>query len=348
MAKIIGNPTTTPMAISDWNQNIPTKAAHIKNKPTKLSEFINDIDSIPSIVYTELDNFTDGVCKVTPKSPDEPLYFDDIRGEFTEEDNIYVESETFALCIANAKYFDESEQYRSVAQILILPGKGIYNRYKSKDYISGEWIENGWSNWEPFMADVARRAMFDDTGVRFSSKYATKEELADSKKWKTLLDVTLTEEQAGVNEIMLAIEDVESFINARQIRIAVSFPVAEAKAANAFWTAMRIRDINNKSYNQTLLSGYNVAGSANATYYTTCAIDMFDYAYSTALDKGFHSLIQLPNPYFTVSANSVGNAREATGGFNSNTVKMYQPYLNINVGTVTLEAGTHIFMEVCD
>ena len=162
MAKIIGNPTVTPMAI-----------------PEKLSEFVNDIDSLPSVVYTELDNFTDGVCKVIPKSPDEPLYFSDIRGGFTEEDNIYVESETFALCIANAKYFDESEQYRLVAQILILPGQGIYNRYKSKDYISGEWIENGWSNWEPFMADVARKAIFDDTGIRFSSKYATKEELGN-------------------------------------------------------------------------------------------------------------------------------------------------------------------------
>ena len=195
----------------------------------------------------------------------------------------------------------------------------------------------------PVQNKVAKKYVDD-----LSDTYATKEELADSKKWKTLLDVTLTEEQAGVNEIMLAIEDVESFINARQIRIAMSFPVAEAKAANAFWTDMRIRDINNKSYNQTFLAGYNVAGSANATYYTTCAIDMFDYAYSTTYDKGFHSLIQLPNPYFTVSANSVGNAREATGGFNSNAVKKYPPYLNINVGTVTLEAGTHIFMEVCD
>ena len=35
MAKIIGNTTTTPMAIPDWNQSDPTKADYIKNKPEK-------------------------------------------------------------------------------------------------------------------------------------------------------------------------------------------------------------------------------------------------------------------------------------------------------------------------
>lgn len=33
MPKIIGNPTVTPMAVPDWNQNNPLKADYIKNKP---------------------------------------------------------------------------------------------------------------------------------------------------------------------------------------------------------------------------------------------------------------------------------------------------------------------------
>ena len=33
MSKIIGNPTVTPMAVPDWNQNDSTKADYIKNKP---------------------------------------------------------------------------------------------------------------------------------------------------------------------------------------------------------------------------------------------------------------------------------------------------------------------------
>lgn len=38
MAKIIGNPTVTPMAVPDWNQNDATKADFIKNKPVILTE----------------------------------------------------------------------------------------------------------------------------------------------------------------------------------------------------------------------------------------------------------------------------------------------------------------------
>ena len=38
MAKIIGNTTTTPMAIPDWNQTDETKVNFIKNKPTILTE----------------------------------------------------------------------------------------------------------------------------------------------------------------------------------------------------------------------------------------------------------------------------------------------------------------------
>lgn len=348
MAKIIGNPTTTPMAISDWNQNIPTKASHIKNKPTKLSEFINDIDSIPSIVYTELDNFTDGVCKVTSKSPDEPLCFDDVSGEIIGQGSVYVESETFALCIANAKYFDESEQYRSIVQILILPGKGIYNRYKSKDYISGEWIENEWSKWQPFRVSEATKAIFDDTGARFSSKYATKEEVP---KWKTLLDVTLIEEQSGVSELLLAIEDVESFVNARQIRIAMSFPVAEAKSANTFSTTIRISNKDKKRYNQTVLSGQNSNGSANSIFFTTAQIDMFNFVYNSNFTKSYHSLMQLPTPHYNASANTVKAPMECNGGFYIPNLINYPPYLNIFFGGTTppvFEAGTHIFMEVCE
>ena len=38
MAKIIGNTTTTPVAVPDWNQADETKANYIKNKPSILTE----------------------------------------------------------------------------------------------------------------------------------------------------------------------------------------------------------------------------------------------------------------------------------------------------------------------
>ena len=78
------------------------------------------------------------------------------------------------------------------------------------------------------------------------------------------------------------------------------------------------------------------------------AQEMFDFAYDDTYKKGFQSIFQLPNPYFTVSANSVSNASVSTGGFNPDAVRYYPPYLEIKTGAVTMEAGTHIFMEVCN
>ena len=45
MYEIIGNTTSTPMKVSDWNQTDETKSDYIKNKPTiptKISELEND------------------------------------------------------------------------------------------------------------------------------------------------------------------------------------------------------------------------------------------------------------------------------------------------------------------
>lgn len=351
MAKIIGNPTTTPIAPSDWNQNNPIKANNIKNKPTKLSQFINDIDSLPSVVYTEIDNFTDGICKVTPKSSH---YFLDFRlssegdwYEFVETDTDHsVNSEFFALCLASDEedVLADTIEYTQ-RQTLIFGDGGIYTRSKWWDT---ESVDGEWSKWKPRAVEIANRANRDYNGRKIHDTYATKEELADSKKWKTLLDVTLTEEQAGVSELLLAIEDVNAFVDARYIRIAMSIPIAEAKSANAFYSSMRIRDKNNGAYNQTFMQGYNKAGSANAIYYTTTQVEMFDFAYDNTYKKGFQSIFQLPNPYFTVSANSVSNASVSTGGFNPDAVRYYPPYLEIKTGAVTMEAGTHIFMEVCE
>jgi len=165
--------------------------------------------------------------------------------------------------------------------------------------------------------------------------------------WKTLLDITLTAEQGGTTALMLDIEDTEALLNAREIRVAITFPVAEAKAANNFWHSMLLVDADKKSYNCCLLSGYNAKGSANATFFATADIKVFNFKYSDSFRKTFHSLAQLPNPYYTASANSNVNAKELTGGFNVEAIKNSPPYLSItNTADVTFEKGTHIFMEV--
>lgn len=58
MPKIIGNPTVTPVMPSDWAQKDETKVDYIKNKPTKLSQFENDIEFVDR---EELDDALSGI-----------------------------------------------------------------------------------------------------------------------------------------------------------------------------------------------------------------------------------------------------------------------------------------------
>lgn len=51
MAKIVGNPTVTPVMPSDWAQKDETKVDYIKNKPTKLSQFENDVEFVDNDTY---------------------------------------------------------------------------------------------------------------------------------------------------------------------------------------------------------------------------------------------------------------------------------------------------------
>ena len=64
MDKVIGNPTTTPMAIPDWNQTDERKADYIKNKPeivTSITKVATD-KQIPSAkaVYDAMQSGTQG------------------------------------------------------------------------------------------------------------------------------------------------------------------------------------------------------------------------------------------------------------------------------------------------
>ena len=55
MSKIIGNTTTTPMAVPDWEQTNPNKSDYIKNKPD-IDKIIKEaIDKSVGIANTELE-----------------------------------------------------------------------------------------------------------------------------------------------------------------------------------------------------------------------------------------------------------------------------------------------------
>ena len=209
---------------------------------------------------------------------------------------------------------------------------------------------------KPFPFNVCKECCGTGGGDVDLSNYYTKKEtetkISESiPKWKTLIDTTLTAEQAGGTGIKIEIPDYLSFANARKIRFAMSMPVGEALAANQAWANVRFRDYNGTAYDQTILSGYNKELTANSILYMTAAVDVFDFKYSQTHTRSFHSVFLLPNRQYTASANSVTTASECAGAFPVNYMlsDAYRPYLYIVTGSskIPLSEGTHIFLEVC-
>ena len=57
---VMGNPTTTPMRIPDWEQTNPNKSDYIKNKPD-IGKIIKEaIDKSVGIANTELESILNG------------------------------------------------------------------------------------------------------------------------------------------------------------------------------------------------------------------------------------------------------------------------------------------------
>lgn len=73
MNKIMGNPTTTPMPVPDWNQKNPLKADYIKNKPDYdeiISEHEHMIGDLDTLNTDTTDNLVDAVNEIYDMSVD--------------------------------------------------------------------------------------------------------------------------------------------------------------------------------------------------------------------------------------------------------------------------------------
>ena len=64
MAKIIGNTTVTPVMPADWEQTDEKRVDYIKNKPTKLSQFDNDIGYIKEEELGAVDSALDAILAI--------------------------------------------------------------------------------------------------------------------------------------------------------------------------------------------------------------------------------------------------------------------------------------------
>lgn len=175
------------------------------------------------------------------------------------------------------------------------------------------------------------------------------ETLRKKTEWTTVLDTTLTEEQGGVTSLLLALDNAELIAKARQIRVHVALPQAAAIAANKAYLSVMLQDKNGASYNLRLISGYNVAADANTTLYSTAAVEVSAFGLSSTHKRSFTSTHHLPHPHYNASANSAANARIISGGYPDGLISASQPYLKLTISTTTaFNAGTKVFMEVCE
>lgn len=93
-------------------------------------------DEIPSVAYSALDNFTDGLYKVIKTAPQlgivENVVFGKVEGgyDFITSTEDYVFTDILALCLAY-RIFDSINNKTIYHQMLILADGGIYTRQKS-------------------------------------------------------------------------------------------------------------------------------------------------------------------------------------------------------------------------
>lgn len=172
MAKIIGNPTVTPMAIPDWNQTDVTKADYIKNKPkipAKISNLTDDTDEGHPI---NLANYAMRCMRA--EATDEALKSArDINGNMIHE-----------------TYATKAELFEEIADIQI-SGGAVQSDWDETNTESMAYIKNKPTipesihdlrdDTEAFpinMANEAVKAIQDQHGIPIDIKYATKEELS--------------------------------------------------------------------------------------------------------------------------------------------------------------------------
>ena len=165
----------------------------------KIKKAISDYIS-HSIPYTEIDNFTDGVCIITPQVVGEQLHFSPSSGfvsgsdDGLEEDDYYVTSSTYGLCIAHKvdEYNDTGGRRENFFQMLILKNN-IYTR--NKTITPGEKLVWGvWASFKSEAAYLADKATYDSMGRKITNTYATKKEVND-------VNIELEDVRGDLNEV---------------------------------------------------------------------------------------------------------------------------------------------------
>jgi hypothetical protein len=165
----------------------------------------------------------------------------------------------------------------------------------------------------------------------------------EKTEWKTLVNATLTEEQGGVNSIVLPIDDIEALYYANQWRFYVELPfltqAVSSKALNLYIAASRA----------SAYASYFGSLWCSATQGETRKWKGVTFLYSPEKTNGgkeFLAMFNEPTP--NTGANSSGNVTRVSGFLQSlSTLQKYTPTLKMTIASgVTFEAGTKIRLEV--
>lgn len=162
MAKIIGNTTTTPMAIPDWNQSDSTKADYIKNKPEYLTNFFKEVPEGKTI--------------------------DDLWGWGA----YLIEGNTILLISEFPNGYDEvnMQDLTGYEQTMIKPdGSILYRRKEDFGLAWSDWEESGSSNIIDGLTEGSVQNTLSDAGAKVFSFVVdheyTEEDIAEKRYYLT-------------------------------------------------------------------------------------------------------------------------------------------------------------------
>lgn len=221
-------------------------------------------------------------------------------------------------------------------------GDGLENESRKVKIGDGihNWKELQW--WNDFTVDQS----YSPESENPQSGVAIEERL----KSKVLLDITLTEEQAGASSVMVAIPNCELLKKAKQWNLQIKFPYFKEYAANTLWFNVGIQNETATAYNGILGNGYTIkfplTYSENENYgYWNLTIFNTKYEDESGMVASYYLR---PHPWAFASANSAEHIRGCNWSyFHYAMTNNYPPFLKLwNSSDFIFEAGTRIFLEV--
>ncbi len=166
---------------------------------------------------------------------------------------------------------------------------------------------------------------------------AVAEGISSAAEWESLVDITLTEEQAGVSAVNVEV-DKAKLLNFTRYFLYFAFTAPQDLSANSLWLSATIEDIVTQKYHYVFGSpnGPITAASQGSTIYGFCEITWLDDAVrATSTNLNIHQ-----NANSRTSSIVTNTAIKPKANLNG-----AQPYLLLCAAGIAFPAGTHIVLK---